>query len=82
MTEFIKPLLGSEDDPELWQVAVQHILAQLTPVPGMLVELGRCSHWLRPHQTRWTADGGFAWPSGYGGHMATLATAFRCSTGR
>jgi hypothetical protein len=35
-------------------------------VPGILVEVGRCSHWLRPHQARWLADGGFAWPTGYG----------------
>jgi hypothetical protein len=26
---------------------------------------GACSHWARPHQTRWTVAGGFAWPSGY-----------------
>jgi hypothetical protein len=27
--------------------------------------VGACSHWLRPHQTRWTAAGGFALPVGY-----------------
>jgi hypothetical protein len=26
---------------------------------------GACSHWLRPHQTRWTKAGGFAYPDGY-----------------
>lgn len=67
MLDLIAPLLEEEDDPDLWRVAVEHILAELTPRPGILVEFGRCSHWLRPHQTRWTADGGFAWPSGYGG---------------
>ncbi len=29
------------------------------------IHLGACSHWLRPHQTRWGADGGFAYPAGY-----------------
>jgi hypothetical protein len=45
---------------------VEHVLAQLPKRAGVLVQVGRCSHWLRPHQTRWTADGGFAWPTGYG----------------
>ncbi|MDB5290042.1 MAG: hypothetical protein JWL69_1283 [Phycisphaerales bacterium] len=67
MIEFLVPLLNEQDDPALWQVAVEHILAELSKTPGMLVEIGRCSHWLRPHQTHWTADGGFAWPVGYGG---------------
>lgn len=30
-------------------------------------EIGSCSHWLRPHQSVWTAAGGFAAPEGYGG---------------
>lgn len=59
--------LDEEDDPALWQAAVDHILAEVEEKPGTTIEIGRCSHWLRPHQTRWTADGGFAWPTGYGG---------------
>lgn len=31
----------------------------------IFVELGACSHWLRPHQYRLTAAGGFAVPIGY-----------------
>jgi hypothetical protein len=58
--------LRSSDDFDLWRVAVAHILSELTPSEGALVQIGCCSHWLRPHQTRWTADGGFAWPVGYG----------------
>ena len=61
--------LRLNDDTALWRVALEHILGELprTPgTPGRLVQVGRCSHWLRPHQTRWTADGGFAWPTGYG----------------
>jgi hypothetical protein len=32
----------------------------------LCMELGACSRWLRPHQTRWTAAGGFAFPLGHG----------------
>lgn len=43
-------------------------LCRVVTGPGRVVtRLGRCSRWLRPHQTRWTADGGFAWPTGYDG---------------
>ncbi len=28
--------------------------------------IGSCAHWIRPHQSRWTAGGGFALPAGYG----------------
>ncbi len=68
MIELISSQFDNEDDPELWRAALDHILAELSVEPGTLVEIGRCSHWLRPHQTRWKADGGFAWPVGYGGH--------------
>jgi hypothetical protein len=58
--------LNADDDPELWRAALCYILTEVSTGPEVLVEVGRCSHWLRPHQTRWTADGGFAWPAGYG----------------
>jgi hypothetical protein len=68
------PLLAADDDPDLWRAVLDAVLrdarvvCRLAP-PGWTVVagVGRCSHWLRPHQTRWTADGGFAWPTGYGG---------------
>src|SRR5881275_1785645 len=68
MTDMV-PLerLSADDDPDLWAVVLETILLELGPAPGAMVEVGRCSHWLRPHQTRWTADGGFACPAGYGG---------------
>jgi hypothetical protein len=56
--------LDEDDNPELWQVALDHILAEFETVSDVLVEVGRCLHWLRPHQSRWTAGGGFAWPTG------------------
>jgi hypothetical protein len=58
--------LDEDDDPELWQVALGHILGEFEKELHVLVEVGRCSHWLRPHQCRWPARGGFAWPTGYG----------------
>jgi hypothetical protein len=68
------PLLCEEDDPELWAVVVNTVysdaqaLCRLVTGRGRVVtRLGRCSHWLRPHQTRWPAEGGFAWPTGYDG---------------
>jgi hypothetical protein len=58
--------LDDDDDPELWQVALDRILGEFRKEDDALVEVGRCSHWLRPHQARWSANGGFAWPTGYG----------------
>jgi hypothetical protein len=58
--------LASDDDPDLWRAVTDCAFADFEKSPGILVEIGRCSHWLRPHQTRWTAGGGFAYPSGYG----------------
>jgi hypothetical protein len=65
--------LTGEDDPAFWEVALNDIFAEADVLCGkaggepVLAQVGSCSHWLRPHQTRWTADGGFAWPTGYGG---------------
>jgi hypothetical protein len=64
--DWLADRLGADDDPEFWRVALGYILAEATARPDVLAEVGRRSHWLRPHQSRWTADGGFAWPSGYG----------------
>jgi hypothetical protein len=62
----LQDLLDAEDDPALWALVLETILGDAGRDWGTVIEIGRCSHWLRPHQTRWTADGGFAWPSGYG----------------
>jgi hypothetical protein len=70
----VTPLLGDEDDPALWSAVIDAVypdaraLCRVVPAGwAVATQLGRCSHWLRPHQTRWTADGGFTWPTGYGG---------------
>ena len=66
--------LSSEDDLSAWETIAstvfsdaEALLLDLGTSIEVRTRLGRCSHWLRPHQTRWTADGGFAWPSGYWG---------------
>ncbi len=63
--------LGDGDDRKLWIFALDVLLrdAEYDISQGkrraVWIHLGACSHWLRPHQTRWTADGGFAYPAGY-----------------
>jgi hypothetical protein len=63
--------LTNDDDPDLWDVAINTILtdatAQFCPdtQEDIYAQVGCCRHWIRPHQMRWTADGGFAWPAGY-----------------
>src|SRR4051812_3088375 len=60
--------LSAEDDPALWEQVLKVLAEDASLLASQLyAEIGVCSHWLRPHQTRWTAAGGFAWPSGYGG---------------
>ncbi len=63
-----------DDDREFWSTVTNFILHQVkseveeaTPSVEVYAQIGACSHWLRPHQTRWSAAGGFAHPSGYGG---------------
>ena len=66
--------LWNTDNRSLWDAVVGVVLSdaeglvRLASAPDrVFAEVGCCSRWLRPHQTRWTADGGFALPSGYGG---------------
>ncbi len=71
----IREKLGPDDDPTLWAAVLSLLTDEvvyrrgLSPKPKQdwLLQVGACSHWVRPHQSRWTAAGGFAWPSGYGG---------------
>jgi hypothetical protein len=66
--------LTEEDDIDLWVNVLETLLPEIELLkpenykkPALYLQVGACSHWYRPHQTRWTADGGFAYPSGYGG---------------
>jgi hypothetical protein len=69
--EAISPHLTANDDVNLWNAAYETIVADietLYPEKGkneVFLQIGACSHWLRPHQMTWTAGGGFAWPEGY-----------------
>lgn len=69
----VEPQLTTEDDPSLWELALSVIAADFEKSVSVkskeqyFLQVGACSHWVRPHQTRWTAAGGFAWPSGYRG---------------
>lgn len=67
------PILGPEDDQSLFLALVDlldsdigFLLAEKPATEPVLIDIGICKHWLRPHQARWTAGGGFAWPTGYG----------------
>lgn len=67
-------MLREEDDPELWKTVFSVLLKEfcfrhpkIEEGTEAFLHIGACSHWFRPHQSRWTAAGGFAWPIGYGG---------------
>jgi hypothetical protein len=64
--------IGREDDPEFWSTVFGTLLRDFelqhfnqAKKKEIFLQIGSCSHWLRPHQTQLTADGGFAFPSGY-----------------
>lgn len=62
--------LTHDDDSALWDVATNTILADIALTgrdakQDVFVQIGSCRHWIRPHQSRWMADGGFAAPFGY-----------------
>lgn len=67
----ITPYLRSDDDPAFWRAAIEVLFAdvELLMPPResreVFIQIGACSHWRRPNQTRWTEGGGFAWPMGY-----------------
>ncbi|HSB12412.1 MAG TPA: hypothetical protein VLM38_23190 [Blastocatellia bacterium] len=66
------PNLTAEDDANFWATAFDTLLSDIEALypdknqkQEVFLQIGACSHWLRPHQSRWTASGGFAWPEGY-----------------
>ena len=65
----LEPKFSEDDDPTLWRFALNMILrrtkADATLYGGdeaLLVEIGRCSHWIRP---KWKTDSGITFPFGY-----------------
>src|SRR5579862_6436903 len=70
--EAIESKLAGDDDPVLWKAALSVLADELAQrqlekakhgIWAMLV--GACSHWVRPHNSRWNAAGGFIYPQGY-----------------
>ena len=68
----VRLFLEDEDDPALWAevfvTLARDFGALYSAEPKgyeVFFQVGACSHWLRPHQTRLTAAGGFAYPAGY-----------------
>lgn len=76
--EAIRSRLSEDDDPKLWAAVFdaltgdfESLYAARSAKHEIFLQIGACSHWLRPHQTRLTAAGGFACPTGYlGGDFA------------
>ena len=64
--------LGADDDRELWREVLRVVAEDASVLllkdkgSTLYATIGSCSHWIRPHQSRWTAAGGFALPVGYG----------------
>ena len=70
--------LTADDDPALWEQVLKALADDASMVKRgspLYAEIGACSHWVRPHQSRWTAAGGFAYPSGYGDGDGVAGTA-------
>ena len=71
--EPVRGYLEPDDDQGFWRTAVPWLLADAAcearcykGKEAVLAEIGACSRWLRPHQSRVTLAGGFAAPFGYG----------------
>jgi hypothetical protein len=70
--ETIAPKLVRDADHELWQAALSVLAndfmqrcAEDTQRGVCAIVVGACSHWVRPHQSPWSATGCFAYPQGY-----------------
>ncbi|HEV2306249.1 MAG TPA: hypothetical protein VGR93_12065 [Candidatus Acidoferrales bacterium] len=81
--EAIEKKLAADDDREFWQAALAVLADEFaqrhkeeSARGDWAIVIGACSHWKRPHQTRWTAAGGFAFPAGYSQRFPTLDWSF------
>jgi hypothetical protein len=75
----LKGKLTAEDDLGLWEAASSVLAGEFLQRYDREAKnrewvflVGVCSHWVRPHQTRWTAAGGFACPEGYRNFLPEL----------
>ena len=77
----VEDKLTAQDDLRAWKeilaVVSEEFLerynSQGQGKQSWFLRIGACSHWVRPHQSRWTAAGGFAMAVGYKG-----ATGWSC----
>jgi hypothetical protein len=70
--EVVEAKLSKDDDRDFWQAALSVLTDEFlqrydreSKGRTWIFSVGACSHWVRPHQERWTDAGGFAWPKGY-----------------
>jgi hypothetical protein len=69
--DVLQPHLSANDDADFWRVVLDDLDKEFFQVGidvsghEIFLQIGSCSHWVRPHQRRLTAAGGFAYPSGY-----------------
>ena len=66
------PRLSESDDARFWSTVLNDLAQEFESLCinesedyDIFFQIGACSHWLRPHQFRLAAAGGFAYPSGY-----------------
>jgi hypothetical protein len=77
--ETVKGRLTVEDDLGLWENALTVLGEELLlrydregKNRGWVFLVGACSHWVRPHNSRWNAAGGFVFPEGYQNSLPQL----------
>ena len=70
--ETLQSKLGADDDHALWRAALFVLADELSQRQAeqskrrtWAMVVGKCSHWVRPHNSRWNAAGAFIYPDGY-----------------
>lgn len=77
--EILESKLAADDDRDLWKAALVVLgdefmqrRAEKSTRRDWAMLVGACSHWVRPHNSRWNAAGGFVFPEGYQDHLPEL----------
>ena len=91
--ETVRGKLTAEDDFGLWESVLNVLTDEFlqrydreAKNRTWVFVVGACSHWVRPHNSRWNAAGGFVYPEGYQNSQpqldwsAVLAYSNRCWT--